>query len=371
VKFVIITHTQHKLHHGILYGYGPYIREMNLWGKYVDELTIVAPLLKRDLTKIDLPYHHANIRLKRIPSLSLTSFGQIIKSIFLAPAIFYVIMREISKADHIHLRCPGNIGLIGCIAQIFFKRKIKTTKYAGNWDPNAQQPLSYRIQKWLLSNTFLTRNMQVLVYGNWGGQTKNIKPFFTATYPKSRIGDTIIREFGQDFKFLFVGSLSAGKRPLYVIQLIEALLEKGVYCSLDIYGEGIERNILENYIDEKSLSDSIKLFGNQPSEEVENALRNSQFLILPSKSEGWPKVVAEAMFWGVIPIVTRVSCVPWMLDHGNRGILLDYKFNNDVVHIFNKIQQLKTLKMMSKKCMEWSHKFTLDDFEDEIKKLLK
>lgn len=77
--------------------------------------------------------------------------------------------------------------MLGCLVQIFFPKKIKTAKYAGNWDPEAKQPLSYRIQRWVLSNTFLTRNIQVLVYGEWKQQTKNIKPFFTATYSKSEI----------------------------------------------------------------------------------------------------------------------------------------------------------------------------------------
>ena len=70
------------------------------------------------------------------------------------------------------------MGLIGAIVNILFPNKQKTAKYAGNWDPKSKQPWSYRLQKWILSNTFLTKNMQVLVYGEWPNQTKNIKPFF-------------------------------------------------------------------------------------------------------------------------------------------------------------------------------------------------
>ena len=48
-------------------------------------------------------------------------------------------------------------------------------------------------------------------------------------------------------------------------------------------------------------------------------------MILPSKSEGWPKAIAEGMFFGCIPIATPVSCVPWMLADGSRGILVSEK----------------------------------------------
>ena len=72
--------------------------------------------------------------------------------------------------------------MLGCFIQILFPNKPKTAKYAGNWDPKSSQPTSYRIQKWILNNTILTKNMQALVYGEWEGNSKNIKPFFTATY---------------------------------------------------------------------------------------------------------------------------------------------------------------------------------------------
>ena len=47
-------------------------------------------------------------------------------------------------------------------------------------------------------------------------------------------------------------------------------------------------------------------------------------------SEGWPKVIAEGMFWGCLPIATRVSCVPNMLNNGKRGIILELTLQEDV-----------------------------------------
>src|SRR5690606_25435867 len=128
-------------------------------------------------------------------------------SLFKLPVILFKIFKACQKTDHIHLRCPGNIGLLGCLVQIFFPKTPKTAKYAGNWDPKAKQPLSYKLQKWLLNNTFLTRNMQVLVYGNWENQTKNIKPFFTATYTDSEIEKPLERDYSGHLQCVFVGSL--------------------------------------------------------------------------------------------------------------------------------------------------------------------
>ena len=71
------------------------------------------------------------------------------------------------------------------MVQIFFPKKNKTAKYAGNWDPHSKQPWSYKLQRWILQNTFLTRNMTVLVYGEWPTMSSNCRSFFTATYRDS------------------------------------------------------------------------------------------------------------------------------------------------------------------------------------------
>ena len=83
------------------------------------------------------------------------------QSIFVIPIIVCKIFKVCFWADHIHLRCPGNIGLLGVLVQVFFPKKIKTVKYAGNWDPNSKQPKTYILQKKILSNTCAVVVVQV------------------------------------------------------------------------------------------------------------------------------------------------------------------------------------------------------------------
>ncbi|MDA9344022.1 glycosyltransferase family 4 protein [Algibacter sp.] len=331
---------------------------------------MVAPFVKDvDLSSIDIPYVHDSLKINAIPQIQFTSIKTSIVSLFKLPTILYAIFKAFKRADHIHLRCPGNIGLLGCIVQVFFPKKIKTAKYAGNWNPKAKQPLSYKLQKWILSNTFLTKNMQVLVYGDWENQSKNIKSFFTATYHSSEIEQFVKRDYSGILNFVFIGSLVQGKRPFFAIQIMEALHEKGIECRLDIFGEGVLKGELLDYIHTNQLNSFVKIHGNQSKEVIKSTLKKAHFSILPSKSEGWPKAVAEAMFFGVIPIATKVSCVPKMLDDGNRGVLITSDLNNAVVEIEDALKY-KDLKRMSKLASDWSQTFTLEYFESEIKKLL-
>ena len=371
----IITHVQHIKNKNHYYGYGPYIREMNIWLNHVDEVILVAPLIEDELNPIYEKYNHSNLHFYQVQEFTISSLSNTFKTLIRLPKVFFQVYKAMAQSDHIHLRCPGNMGLIGAIVQILFPKKQKTAKYAGNWDPKSKQPWSYRLQKWILSNTFLTRNMQVLVYGEWPNQTKNIKPFFTATYSEEEIGRLGDEEMGRRgdevIRFLFVGTLSKGKQPLYVIQLVEELYKRGEKVILELYGEGVLRKDLEHYIAQNNLETIVSLKGNQTKETVLKGYQNSHFLILPSKSEGWPKVVAEAMFWGCVPIASPVSCVSFMMGNGSRGIVLKEQLHNDVSQIMNVLNNQEVYKKMALDGQTWSRQFTTDKFEIEISKLLK
>lgn len=371
MKFAVFTHVSHCFENGRCYAYGPYVKEMNLWFKHVDEVVVVAPKSETALSKIDLPYLHDHIKFEHTPAFSFVSVKAILLAFLALPQVFWKTFTAMRQADHIHLRCPGNAGLVACLVQILFPKKPKTAKYAGNWDPNSKQPWSYRFQKWILSNTFFTRNIKVLVYGEWEGSTKNIVPFFTATYRESDIKKVEIRRVNELVRFLFVGTLSKGKKPLYAVELITQLKAKGFQVCLDFFGEGAERKKLEEYILKNNLSDCVALHGNQPSDVIEQAYQSSHFLILPSQSEGWPKVVAEAMFWGCVPVSTRVSCVPYMLENGSRGIVLAEELDSNINQLIQIIEQPLRYQKMANEGMQWSRTFTLDKFEQAIADFLK
>lgn len=370
MRFAIITQVSHSKEQNSFYAYAPYVNEMNVWLKYVDEVTIVAPLVNDSISEIDTAYDKININFKEVPQFNLLSTKAVLKTLFFLPKISRTIYVAMKTADHIHLRCPGNMGLLGCIVQLLFPSKPKTAKYAGNWDPKAKQPWSYKAQKWILSNTLLTKNMKVLVYGEWDNTTANIKPFFTASYFKNQIIDTKPRALEGKLNFLFVGTLSNGKQPAYAIKLIEQLNSKGYKVQLTLFGEGDERISLESYVKAHNLELVVSFKGNQKQEIVKQAYLANHFVILPSLSEGWPKVIAEGMFWGCLPIASKVSCVPNMLDQGNRGLLLSMQVEKDVNQIIALVNDEDQYCDKVENAMTWSRSYTLDKFDAEIKKIV-
>ena len=372
MKFLIITQLVHLKEKESYFTYEPYVREMNIWFKYVDKVIILGPLENKTPSVIDDCYKHPIIDFRAVPSFSCINIKNAILAVFRIPFIMIKMAKAMQQADHIHLRCPGNMGLLACFLQILFPSKPKTAKYAGNWDPKAKQPWSYRLQKWLLANTFLTRKMKVLVYGEWSNQSVNITPFFTASYSeKEIIVEAKKIQANENIRLLFVGSLVEGKNPLYAIQILEQLRAKQINAVLDIYGEGVLRSSLELYIVENQLQEYVILHGNQNQAVLKKAYQESHFVVLASKSEGWPKAIAEAMFWGCVPIATSVSCIPFMLDDGNRGIILQKKLDKDAEAVLRLINNAADYENKSAAAIHWSRKYTLERFELEIQKLIR
>lgn len=371
MKLGIITHVEHKKKNGKLFAYEPYIREINLWTKHASEIVVVGTESKSEISPIDSPYDK-NISFVRIKGFDVTNIANIVKTIITLPRVLFEIYKVMKKVDHIHIRCPGNVGLLGCVVQILFPKKKKTAKYAGNWDPMSKQPFSYKLQKKILSSTFLTKNCKVLVYGRWENQSKNIIPFFTASYNQREIISLKELDFKGKIKFVYVGAFSKGKQPLKSVKIIEKLKKSGYDVELNMYGEGIEFFKVKEYVKINNLDNDIYLHGNQSKNEVKKCFQKSHFLIFISKSEGWPKVVAESMFWSCLPISTGVSCVPFMLEHGKRGGLVP-----DDVHTISEFIDKTYLKnyVFYKnsviKAKNWSQAYTLEKFDKSIEEVLK
>jgi glycosyltransferase involved in cell wall biosynthesis len=78
---------------------------------------------------------------------------------------------------------------------------------------------------------------------------------------------------------------------------------------------------------------------------VHDLLKLSHFLLLPSDSEGFPKVLAEAACYGVIPVVSSVSSIPHYINESN-GFLWHtgvpfYKLMEDIFKLSHENLQVK------------------------------
>lgn len=350
--------------------YAPYVREMDIWARYGDEICFCCPEWETTRGLLVEPLPFALSRHIRLVDFNIRSPLSVLKALWAVMWNTVLIFRAMIWADHIHLRCPGNASLLAAVVQIAFPRKRKTAKYAGNWDAAAPQPLSYRIQKRILANGFWSRRTTVLAYGEWPDAPSNVKAFFTATYSGSEVPRSIEKPVLLPIRLVFAGMLTAAKRPAYALELVRSLAESGMAVRLEIFGSGPMKEELAAQISEWELAHKVTIWGNQPKEVLKEAYKEAHFVVLPSVSEGWPKAIAEGMFWGCIPLATPVSCVPAMLDNGTRGVLLSLDLQRDTKALVDLLNDTGRMKRTAAAAAAWSQKYTLERFEAEIRKLL-
>ncbi len=109
---------------------------------------------------------------------------------------------------------------------------------------------------------------------------------------------------------------------------------------LDIVGHGPMRTDLEREIAAADLQDTITLSGPLPHDAVAQRLRDAHCLILPSRSEGMPNVVVEALASGLPVVATRVGEVPLLLDDGINGAIVEPDADDlvgDLAHALSRV----------------------------------
>jgi glycosyltransferase involved in cell wall biosynthesis len=114
---------------------------------------------------------------------------------------------------------------------------------------------------------------------------------------------------------VFVGSLEQMyKGQDILIRAISLLCRRAFPVELRMIGDGRHRSELERLARSLSLNGAVKFLGELPAGiAVRSELDNATLMVLPSRTEGLPRVVVEAMARGLPCIATSVGGIPELL----------------------------------------------------------
>ncbi len=134
-----------------------------------------------------------------------------------------------------------------------------------------------------------------------------------------------ISEFPNSPVFISVGRLHTRKGYHKLMEAHAQLLKEGFPHSVIIIGDGEE---LPNLLIQQSKLNVEKTFifeGNKMNPYP--YLKKADFFIMPSESEAWPLVIAEALILQKPIIATKVGDVETMIKDRKTGYLIDFKTN--------------------------------------------
>jgi hypothetical protein len=370
-KLLVVSHVVHYLYGGTLSAYGPYAREIDIWADLFPEVLIASPCRNEAPPQDAIPFTRRNVRV--VPQLETggDDWRSKIRQVLMLPAHALRLTRALREADAVHVRCPGNLGLMGAaLAPLFTSRLV--AKYAGQWNGYAGEPLTVKMQRAVLGSRWWKG--PVTVYGEWPGQPPHVVPFFTSMMEAAQVeraaGVAAGKRIGTPLRVLFSGRLVAAKRVAALLEGLGLALKHGVPFEAVIVGDGPDRETLERQAQTLGIGGQTKFTGALPFDEAIKWYEWAHCLVLPSQhSEGWPKVVAEAMCYGLICVAVEHGQVPAML--AGRGILLKQGTGEEIAAALAGVAARPAeYEAMMRDAAAWARQFSLEGLRDAIAALL-
>ncbi len=156
-------------------------------------------------------------------------------------------------------------------------------------------------------------------------------------------------------------------KPIYLVnnsvnfdgKLIERDKEK-----LNVYGDGEDRGWLHFMAKDLLIDKNISWHGWISN--VWEAVDKADLLVLPSKYEGFPLVVLEALSKGIPVAATKTSGVLSCIEEGVNGWLFDIGDYDQLGEILNRIQRDKSILPLREVCIKSVEKYSVKNITDNF-----
>lgn len=308
-RLLIISHTPHYVRDGVTVGWAPTVREIDRLASRFATVRHVACLHDEPAPTNAVPYAARNVELVPVaPSGGPGLLGKL-DAMRALGRYALAIRRELAMADIVHVRAPASIALVALLQLERHRDLPRWLKYAGDWRPVGRDHASYAMQRWLLRRQ--RGRVIVTVNGEWPGDPEYVRAF----HNPSLEAEELVRgreaaerkRSAPPLRLAFVGALHDFKGADRAIKVLAAVRAEGVDATLEVVGDGPERARCEEIAARTGVRDAVTFAGWLPPTGVHAAYARAHLLLLPSETEGWPKVVSEGMAFGVVPIVGDVS----------------------------------------------------------------
>jgi glycosyltransferase involved in cell wall biosynthesis len=192
----------------------------------------------------------------------------------------------------------------------------------------------------------------------------------TGNRDKGEVRQSLGISMGKNF-LISVGRLTSQKAHAVLVQAMKIVTREHPDTLLCIAGDGPLRKDLEEQVSSSSLNEYVNLLGER--DDVANLLAAADIFVLPSRSEGLPMALLEAMAAGLAVIASCIGGIEEVIMDGVSGLLVP---PDEPVKLARAISQLisdpsarRKLGASARQVVEKG--YTLDRMCEEYLKLMK
>lgn len=349
-----------------IYGY-------DFWKRYLDvfeTVTVASRLGKADYSQVDGYLRSDGDRVSFAPMPMVRGMKGYIKK-------FVPFIRDAKKAveneDCAIIRLPS---IAATFIEAAYKRKHKPyvievvvdpmNAYAGN--KLAANVLTAQLKKSCINANGVSYVTQYALQKQYPNRAringKNTRQYFESYYSSIILKDSFFapaRDYTQiGNKIQLVHTANNINNDVkghdIVIKVVKKLNDLGIDASVTFIGDGDLRSELEKMAEKLGVGDKVVFTGLLGSAlEVREKLLDADMFILPTKAEGLPRAVIEAMAVGLPCLSTPVNGIPELLETEYMFDPIDVDgFTNKIVELLNNPEKLTQMSIRNiKKAREY------------------
>ena len=119
---------------------------------------------------------------------------------------------------------------------------------------------------------------------------------------------------------LHIGRFNEQKNHAGILKAFSLVVNRYPNCCLQLIGDGDLQEKMKDYAQELGIRDKVSFLGSQSN--VYPFLQQADIFLMPSRFEGMPMTIIEAMGTGLPVVASAVGGVPDMIDNRESGILV-------------------------------------------------
>lgn len=239
------------------------------------------------------------------------------------PRTFVAVWRAVGRSDVVFIRLPEPLSILVGIVAVLRRRKILSNVVA---DPSTLPFARFRnVVRGILTllTRFVVKRSTAVVYVTRETlQKKFPSAEGTPMLARSNVRLSAISDQARELRsgqapvtLICVGTNSGlVKGQDLLVEAVAELVDEGMDLRLDLVGGGNRSEWLSERATELAIRDRVVLHGHvDDPEAVQSLLRQAHLFCLPSRSEGLPRAMIEAMALGIPAIGSEAGGIPEIL----------------------------------------------------------
>lgn len=318
--------------------------EVALGGKHLSVVTL-TPLAGRDLA-----------RKLRVPAWAMRNLPTLVG--------------ELRRADAVHAPVPGDIGTVGMLLALLLRKPL-FVRHCGNWF--VRETVAEHFWPWCMGKVGGGRNVMLATGGSAtppsAGNAANRWIFSTSLTERELASYRLLRHAPRDgtLRLVIASRQDREKGTGVLVESLPAIRREFPRVSLDVAGDGPHLAEFTALAARLGVQDIVRFHGRLNHDGVMRLLHQADLFCYPTRaSEGFPKVVLEALACGLPVITTRVSVLPELIGRGGGRLIEDVTPAAMARAVIDSVNDPDAFSAMSAQAIATAQGYSLERWRDTL-----